>query len=198
MLPTRTVTGVFGAVTVIDGATMKNATSLTSLTGPSTHDTRTSAVVANGPVTVHGKVLDAAAVLLNLDATVSQVLPPLRDSSIRANAFTPRLWVHRMDCSVPTAHDTAVFGAATEIVGGPVATEKFASDASAVVTPPESSAVTRTRAAVVATAGIHWQTDSEPLTPMQPGTFVNVVPPFVDTLTSNEAARPAAPPDEAH
>jgi hypothetical protein len=112
---------VFGAVTVIAGATIEKATLLTSVAGVSIEVTRTIADAVAGPVTVHANVPDAAAVFWTDGAIVSQAPPPLRDTSILIAETVPRLWLHVIDCTDPTAHVTGVFGAVTVTVGVAVA-----------------------------------------------------------------------------
>jgi hypothetical protein len=90
----------------------------------------------------------------------------------------------------PTAQSTAVLGDVTVIDGVPVAIVKLALDESRAV-PELLCAVTRIRAVLVPPpVGVQLQLVAELDNPTHPGTAVNVVPPFRESATSNEAGAP--------
>src|SRR3954466_9985274 len=93
-VPDRQVAAVLGEVTVTAGLAIVNVTSLTSVASVSSDATRTSAVDVGGPVTAHVHEPPAAAVFSTDAASVSQVAPASRDSSIRTKLSSPRLCDH--------------------------------------------------------------------------------------------------------
>src|SRR5262245_12177783 len=169
------------------GATIENVVFPTSLAGPSTPVTLTSAALVPGPLTVHANAPVVAVAFCTEGAITSHEVPLSRDNSIRTYEFTPRLCDQVIERVDPTLQMTAVFGDVTAI-DGLAAIENVASETSVAVSAVPLCAVTRTIPCCVAAVGVHAQLVADPGSPTHPVTFEKELPPFRDSVTSNEVA----------